>query len=771
MAARSENISNLIETVIKYLAFLTIIVTTFFFLDRTSEYFETPKLIALIALTGVLLVLWAIRCVIEGRVTLTKTPLDLPLLLLVITYSVSTFFSFSKSLSVIGSLPRVHGGLASIVLYIILYFVIVSNIRKTNIVKQITYLIVGSGVILGLLSILSYFNINTLGLDLSKAANFTPTGSSFSTISLLLMALPFPLITILRANKAELDQVEKGTFAQEIVRNIGAKTILSIILTIFLTTIVLLSNTPSKDNLLPVGPVVALVIYLLASLTTPQKNLKKNGLFIVFPLIVAVLIGIMSMIPSGKSPLYNYSQNFPRELQLPFSTSWKVSVSAFRDAPFWGSGPSTYLSDFTLYKPIEFNNNKYWNIRFDSAYNEYLQVLATLGAPGLIALLLITIVFLSLAIRALATDQSVLGLSLSLSSIGFFLILALHTSSLVVWVIGVIILACFMLIHKVVTKQVHLGIAATEANSTTPTNLKFEGLQEILLVAVLFLVGAAYFFTGKFALADYHHRNALKAVATGQGIEVYNELIKARELNPYSDLYRTDLAQTNFALANAIAINKGPTEASPAGSLTDQDRQNIQTLLSQAIAEGQAATTINPNNPLNWEILAAIYRQISGVAQNALAFSLDSYGRAIQKDPLNPALRLNIGGIYYAIKNYDLAIRFFTDSINLKSDYANGYYNLAVSLKDKGDIASAIVAAEKTMSLLDPSSADYKTTATLLEDLKKNQETSQAKTTSPTDQTSSALESKNLPKVLDLPTPQKISTPEAVKKPSPTPNK
>ena len=108
---------------------------------------------------------------------------------------------------------------------------------------------------------------------------------------------------------------------------------------------------------------------------------------------------------------------------------------------------------------------------------------------------------------------------------------------------------------------------------------------------------------------------------------------KAESLNPVIDLYRVDIAQTNFALANALAIQKGPTKDNPKGTLTDQDRRTIQTLLSQAINEGRIAVALSPLSSRNWVVLASIYRNISGVEQNALAFSLDASGRAIQRDP------------------------------------------------------------------------------------------------------------------------------------------
>jgi len=349
-------------------------------------------------------------------------------------------------------------------------------------------------------------------------------------------------------------------------------------------------------------------------------------------------------------------------------------------------------------------------------------------------------------------------------------------------VIGIILLAGFMITieslgegTKPITsatnlKDAFLRIAGnfSSLESSTQT-FRVEALPSILLTLSIGLSLFAFFFAGKFAFADYHHRLALNAVSGNQGITAYNELINAEKLNPYSDLYRIDLAQVNFALANAIAQSKAPTEASPAGSLTDTDKQNIQVLLQQSITEGRTAVTLSPSSAVDWEILALLYRQIAGVAQNALVFSLDSYGKAIFQDPLNPLLRLSVGGTYYAIKNYDLAIRFFTDSINLKPDFANGYYNLSVALRDKGDLNTAQAVAEKVLTLVEKNSPDYKIASDYLNDLK-------AKINPPTPEqppaaeTTGALQNKGLPKVVNVgQPPEKIATPPAVPKPSPTP--
>lgn len=740
-----------------------VISTLLLFENLTTEFYETPKFIVLLTGVGILLVLLTFHYTIKNKVVFVRTPLDLPLLILVAVGVVSTVVSPAPFVSLLGNQLKVSTSLVGLITFVLFYFLLTNNLKSLKNVAFLINLILGGAAALSVLSLLSFAGVNLFPASWTHTPSFTPTGSNFSTTAVLSLLVPIVAVQIIKSSNQAL------------------LIIYTLLLSLFGATIALTGQVSTW-----IASVLGLVLAFL--ITNPTLDIKAVKLINITGLITAVIITFLvvalSFIPpvgDTQNPIYNAAKNFPREIQLSFPTSWKISVSAFRDSPFWGSGPSTYLFDFTSYKPIEFNTTKFWNIRFDTAFNEYLQVLASLGGVGLLALVSLTAMFVSSATSVLKRmHANPLDLGLGISGIIFFVLLALHTSSLVVWVIGLSILASFMVVKMLDESgrfESHGGVKNLLFRIVSPTQssaetIRIEALPSILLVVAVGLVGAVLFFGGKFVLADYHHRQALNAVAQSNGITALNELIAAERLNPQNDLYRTDLAQTNFALANAIALANGPTEASPAGTLTDQDKQNIQILLQNSITEGRTAVALSPRSAINWEILALLYRQISGVAQNALIFSLDSYGRAIFQDPLNPILRLNVGGTYYAIKNYDLAIRFFTDAINLKPDYANGYYNLAVALRDKGDLNGALAAAQKVIELIDPLSPDYKIATDLVNELKTKTGVppEDSSLTAPTAQDKEALQKEELPDVVDVgEPPEKIATPEAVKKASPTP--
>lgn len=757
-----DNLKGLVNTylglVFKIGVILVILSTLLLFANLTTEFYDTPKFVVLLVFTGILLIFLALKFTFAGKVTFVRTPLDIPLILLLAVAIVSTLLSLSPYVSLLGNQLKVHGSLISIIVYVLFYFILVNSLKSKEVKWILQIAVLGAGVV-SVISLLAYAGVKVLPPPWSHGVNFTTTGTSFSTAAILTLFIPF-LVSQIIGNTALITKVINAS-----------------LLTLFGLTIALTGNWVAWV----IAPLALALTLFINGFFAKIKHLKPEILVtLIIPVAIVILISILSFIPpigGAKNPLYDLAKNFPREIQLPFVTSWKVSVSAFRDSPFWGTGPSTYLFNFTSYKPIEYNSSSFWNIRFDNPFNEYLGTLASLGGIGLFALLSLTALFITSSSKILLSKESTesnnhLLKALAVSGIAFFAILALYPSTLALWVIGLLVLASFMVLNSHEStgawnrgnlKDIFMRVSG--GGSSTET-IRIDALPSILLVISLALVLVGFYFGGKFALADYYHRNALNAVSQNQLINAYNHLVNAEKLNPYNDLYRTDLAQTNFAIANAIAASKGPTESSPSGSLTDQDQQNIQVLLQQSINEGRTATTLSPRSAINWEILGLLYRQISGVAQNALVFSLDSYGRAIFQDPLNPLLRLNVGGTYYAIQNYDLAIRFFTDAINLKPDFANGYYNLSVALRDKGDLASAQAAAEKVLELLtDKNSEDYKTASAYLEELKKKT-SDQAP---PAAETDSSLGNEDLPKVIDLPQPKNIATPSAIKKPNSTP--
>lgn len=749
-----QTLSALTNKVIFILLVALAALTPIVFTSLTTEFFETPKIILLAVLVLVMLMLWVFSWVLEGKVIITRTPLDLPLLLLAATVLISTFLSDSRYVAIFGSFPRIHGSAITWILYILLYFIAVSNIKNVFQARIIIFGLIAAAVINSIIAILSYAGIY-LPLGFTKSMIFNPAGSAFSAVSLILILLPIIYIHILRPTRY-------------LSMPLGLVTSI-----IFSITLVLIGSLYMQ--------IIGLALVLLTIFFTDKMDIKSSLPFLITPIIVSVVILALTFIPlAKKNPLEQKRMAFTQfqEVQLPASASWNIAISAFRDAPSFGTGPGTYIFNYTQYRPAELNLTKLWNLRFDTGFNEFFQVLTTIGILGFLAFVFFSLMLVKMAVKVLRNNDS-LTAGLGLSVLGFFILLLFHVSTPVSMVAGLFVLVCLISFHKSEGKveEFTLGVKASRLKEAAGISSKpLDGIVTgdvlpIILfipIAILSLMGLWQAF--QISSADFYHRRGLNSI-NQKGLQAYDYLRQAETLNPYIDLYRTDMAQTNFLIANAIATAKAPNEASPGGSLTDQDKSNIQQFLSQSINESRAAVTLSPKSAQNWEILASIYRQITGVAQNALQFSLEGYGRAITLDPFNPLLRLNVGGLYYSIRNYDLAIRFFDDAVKLKPDYANAYYNLSIALRDKGSLDEAQTIAERVVQLLqnDTENPDYKVAADYLKDLKARIATGSAQKsdiTAPAGTQTGALQNDNLPKVPlnELQTQPSVATPPAVKR-------
>jgi multisubunit Na+/H+ antiporter MnhG subunit len=338
----------------------------------------------------------------------------------------------------------------------------------------------------------SFFHV-FLPFDFAKAVNFTPTGSTFSTIAMLLLLLPLPLLSLIRPN-------------------LYMPLPLALVLSVLFSIVVVLTGS--------IGSYVILAaIYAATALAGRIDQHKKMAMFFVMPLAITALTFVLAYLPiPGVNSIQTLEANFPKEIQLPFNASWKVSASVFRDAPFFGTGPSTYLFNFTSYKPAEFNLLNFWNFTFDTAHNEFLNVLGTIGAVGVGALALLCVVVAFMSWKNIFTREHEEGeeasesshtflAGLGISGIVAIALLGIHATTTVSFVLTLFIFAALAMSQKSIREKVSefsIGLKASAHNDR-----QFD-LFPILLF-IVFVVGAVpvLYKTYTATMADFYHRLAL----------------------------------------------------------------------------------------------------------------------------------------------------------------------------------------------------------------------------------------------------------------------
>ena len=126
----SEKIDGFLQQAI-HLLFLGL----FFFLPLifwipNSEVFELPKMYFVYAMTTLIVGCWLARMAVRRGILIKRTPLDIPVLLFLLSQIVSTIYSIDHHVSWFGWYGRFNGGLLSTVSYTTLYYAMVNNIGQ-----------------------------------------------------------------------------------------------------------------------------------------------------------------------------------------------------------------------------------------------------------------------------------------------------------------------------------------------------------------------------------------------------------------------------------------------------------------------------------------------------------------------------------------------------------------------------------------------------------------------------------------------------------------
>lgn len=453
----------------------------------------------------------------------------------------------------------------------------------------------------------------------------------------------------------------------------------------------------------PISAVIALIslVPFLVTILIKEKSLSIKT-FLLSTALFITLAGAGTL----TYRMFNPPAGISKPALLSQSVGWSIALEALKVSPLLGTGPSTFISDFTQFRPVSYNNTANWNLRFANSSNFYLQTLATTGVIGLIATLF-------LVIRVWRVTFKTFKLNLTLAS-------AASVSALIISFIHLFIPASFLslsllFVYLILTisslrqhenplvQETNIDIVATSGPASNFPLLPWIGFVLAIGIALpsLYLGWRAY-------AAEVFFQKAITAISKNDGKLAYDTLLSTIKTNPYRDSYRVTYSQTNLLLANSLASNK---------DLSDADRAVVTQLVQQSIREAKNAVALNPLKSSNVENLANIYQNLLNFAQGADAWTIASYRQAILLDPINPNLRIALGGTLFSQKNYDDAIRMFQAAIDLKPDLANGYYNLASAYRQKEDFPRALAAMQSVVQLVDKSSPDYEKAKSELNEL------------------------------------------------------
>jgi tetratricopeptide (TPR) repeat protein len=690
MQNKNIKFQKIIRTAIYAMAFLVPI----FFLPITSEAFEFNKMYLITLITSFCLLVWGIQVITQKEIKVAKTKVLLPGLLLISSVFLSTVFSIDKTSSIFGASGRWYPSLVSFITLGVLYIIITTHITEKKDIKAILISLASGTTVSSIIASLSFVGILFIkGTD----QNFNPTGS----------LLTLGVLAVLASIVCAYTLIKESNITFKII------SLAALIPNFFYLTVY---DNVKTWVLLGIG-------ILLLSTVLKVEEIKANKLFALISGIIVVAILSLSIVPVTRAIVMKHE--YPVELHVPFRESWNIAISTMRDFPIVGTGPSTFYLNYPRYRSASMNQTDSWNIRFDKPQNEALLIISSLGILGILSSAYFAVEVVKNILKTLKKDN----LSRFIAILTILILVTMSITYITVplgftFILLLGILAGLdndkFLFFAANRKATGGDVFSLEGH---PSNENEGFLTAIIALPLLVLAGLGLVTIYKVYPSEYYMQKAMQVLNTDAS-KSYEYQTKAIKLNPKRSSYYNTFAQTNLAIAINLSNQEG---------LDETNAETVQNLIATAISASKIATeSVSPINPVNWEIQAGIYRAIREAAQDADQWAIRALEAAIQLDPTNPQLRLELGGIYYSAKDYATAATFFRQATNLKTDYANAYYNFAQAAKGLNDLATAKRALDLTLALVEANSEDAELVRKEIADMEKEIALLEDKTQKPT---------------------------------------
>jgi tetratricopeptide (TPR) repeat protein len=403
---------------------------------------------------------------------------------------------------------------------------------------------------------------------------------------------------------------------------------------------------------------------MLALLRKSESYIKEAVLTVVFGLVLC--LGIYKLFSFGMPILSGY-------------VSWSIAVDTLKGnmikgSSLFGVGPGNFLVAFNLFKPALYNLSPYWATGFALSGMGWLHLWTELGLAGLV-------ISLALLINLVKNKKSK-DFARLLIFVLAFLFLPLNLMS--------VFLLVLLMVWSAEKKEVKPVLEVGEARLNVMPYI----LSGLILAGALF---GSYLWT-RFLIGDIYIRKSMVAASKDDGKGTYDYQIKAIGFNPRMSSYFQLNSRTCLAIAATILQNE---------ESTDTDKQMASQLIQQAVDQAKIAISLNGLDSSAWLTLADTYRQLIGVVEGTADWALQAYQQAVNLNPVNPAIKLDMGGLLFAAGNFEEADRVFEEVVTDKNDYANAWYNWAYTAKQLGRVDYAVVRLEQALRLVPQDSGDY----------------------------------------------------------------
>jgi len=624
------------EKVARTCLYLMIFLVPLFFLPLTRAPLEINKQVLAIILVLIAFFCYLIYSLKKRVIAYPRSLLSLGILLFLITFLLSTIFSRVFWVSFFGNLSQPDSFLIFLI-YGAAFFLMTVLFKKGDL-KKIGFCFFISLALVTIFGLFQALGKFILPWSFAQQKGFNPIGPIFGWG----IFLGFGLVTVISLLAFELSKISKFLLS---------------LLGLLIVLIFAFLNYP----MLWWGLVLTMILIIVCNFALTQTRIELPTVILIISLFCILI-----------SQFLPFSFNLPLEIRPNLSSTLIVAKETLLSKRLLvGSGPATFLYNFTLFRPIELNQTAFWSVRFDQGFSFLTTFLTTNGLFGILAAFFLLFVFLFVFLRESLENRNFLIIGPGL----FFLIVNLffYPASFV-HLLFIFLVFGFLSVEQ--TKEIKIGNGQAK---------KIRALAN--LIGLIFLIALnlvlLYLVCQKYVAAIYYQKG-VESPSLDRSLSYLN---KAVILDPQSDLYLRTLSQGLLLKVNEFLVQNNQIQ--------------IQNHIALSIDSGQKATKLNRVDSLNWLNLASIYENISPIVQRADFFAEENYLKGQKLDPKNPQIFVDLARLFIISTDLSQEANLKQEKLNkakgllekslaLKSDYAPAHFQIAMISVREGKIKEAI---------------------------------------------------------------------------------
>jgi tetratricopeptide (TPR) repeat protein len=633
-------------------------------LNVPNQFFKTLFLVIPVGLSLLFLILSSLR---SGKFVYPKTWLWPATALVIVTYTLSSFFSSSWRDSFLGQGYDVGSWVVVVFTLLAIFLVPIYFKNKRDVFTSYAVLWVAA-LLVGVFTLIRLVLYWILGYDFMSLGVFGDiTANSVGTWNSL--GVFFGLSTILSFVTLENLDFKVGWFKYTIIGTL----VMSLIM-------VALVNYSLVWYVLGILSVIFLVYTFSSNLIRGSATAKMPymSLVILFISLVFIINGthVQNFI-SQKAGISNY------EVLPNYKSLQMLSWETLKTNPVFGVGPNRFYEEWAAHKSLDVNSSEYWNTDFNYAVGFVPTLFITTGLIGFLPWLILIGVFLYFGFRYLMTAWSdryvkYLALSSFLASIYLWITVILYVPSTATLFLTMFFTGLFLAIC------IFENVVENKEISFSEPRKGFYVVMVLVFVMIGLVIGC-YVYTQKYVAANYYQK-ALVASLNGD--------IATAGLNAEKAV-QMDGTDYSYRLVSQIYVRQMSDLLSKKDMTAEQIKAPFQSLLGAAVNSANAAVALNSTNYQNYMNLGNVYESVVLIGiPGAYDMAVKAYQKAGELNPNSPLINLTMSRLEYSNKAYTKAKDFALKALNQKNNYTDAAYFLSYIETERGSAKNAIAVLE-----------------------------------------------------------------------------